>query len=363
MNWHIILGFLFFGFLFFYFLFSFSQNKKYELTMISSIGRTTLKPSSSSLSFSQRKTNLNHNRNNNNTNFFSKNEFFTTTKILNEQQKRFNSTNGRMKNQVTVVTGSGSGIGEGIAKKYGAEGAKVVVADLNIEAAEKVAKSINENKNHYGGEAIAAHIDVTQEESVNKAMDLAVHKFGSLDNIVANAGVQHIEAVHNLSLDNWRKVMAIHLDGSFLCTKAALKHMYAAQDDQGLHKGGSIIYIGSVHSKTASVLKAPYVSAKHGLLGLCRTVAKEGAPYHVRSNVICPGFVKTPLVEKQIPEQAQSLGMSEEDVIKKVMLKDTVNGEFVSVDDIAETSVFLAAAKSNSLTGQSIVVSNGWHME
>jgi 3-hydroxybutyrate dehydrogenase len=128
-------------------------------------------------------------------------------------------------------------------------------------------------------------------------------------------------------------------------------------------KGGSIIYMGSVHSKEGSVLKAPYVAAKHGLIGLCKVVAKEGAQYGVRANVICPGFVRTPLVEKQIPEQAKSLGISEQDVIKKVMLKDTVDGEFTTTADVAEVALLFAAFPSNALTGQSLVVSHGWFMQ
>ena len=128
-------------------------------------------------------------------------------------------------------------------------------------------------------------------------------------------------------------------------------------------RSGSVIYMGSVHSKEASVLKAPYVTAKHGLIGLAKVVAKEGAAHGVRANVICPGFVRTPLVEKQIPEQAKKLGISQEDVIKKVMLKDTVDGEFTTVEDVAETALFLASFASNALTGQSIVVSHGWFMQ
>lgn len=152
-------------------------------------------------------------------------------------------------------------------------------------------------------------------------------------------------------------MLAIHLDGAFLTTRACLKHMYESGE------GGSIIYMGSVHSKEASKLKAPYVTAKHGLLGLCKVVAKEGAAYRVRSNVICPGFVRTPLVDKQIPEQAKELGISEQEVIKNVMLKETVDGEFTTVDDVANTALFLAAFETNALTGQSIVVSHGWFME
>ena len=148
----------------------------------------------------------------------------------------------------------------------------------------------------------------------------------------------------------------VHLDGAFLTTKACLKHMYPA-------KSGSIIYIGSVHSKEASVLKAPYVTAKHGLLGLARVVAKEGAKHNVRANVVCPGFVRTPLVDKQIPEQAKVLGITEEEVVRNVMLKETVDGEFTTVEDVAEAVMYFAGAKTNALTGQSIVVSHGWFME
>jgi NAD(P)-dependent dehydrogenase (short-subunit alcohol dehydrogenase family) len=150
--------------------------------------------------------------------------------------------------------------------------------------------------------------------------------------------------------------LAIHLDGAFLTTRAALRRMYA------LGNGGSIIYMGSVHSKEASLLKGPYVTAKHGLIGLAKVVAKEGAKHGVRANVICPGFVRTPLVDKQIPEQAKALGISEAEVIKNIMLKDTVGGEFTTVEDVAEAALFFARFGSNALSGQSMVVSHGWFM-
>jgi 3-hydroxybutyrate dehydrogenase len=169
--------------------------------------------------------------------------------------------------------------------------------------------------------------------------------------------VQIVHPVEEFSFADWKKMLAIHLDGAFLTTKACLKHMYA----QG--RGGSVIYMGSVHSKEASLLKAPYVTAKHGLIGLCKTVAKEGAKHGVRANVICPGFVRTPLVEKQIPEQAKTLGITEEQVIKNVMLKETVDGEFTTTDDVARVALLFAAFPTNALTGQSLVVSHGWFMQ
>ena len=152
-------------------------------------------------------------------------------------------------------------------------------------------------------------------------------------------------------------MLAIHLDGAFLTTKACLPHMYKSG------RGGSIIYMGSVHSKEASVLKAPYVTAKHGLIGLAKVVAKEGAKHGVRANVICPGFVRTPLVDKQIPEQAKALGITEAEVIKNVMLKETVDGEFTTVEDVAEATLFCAAFPIQRADRPVAVVSHGWFMQ
>ncbi|XHS80187.1 3-hydroxybutyrate dehydrogenase [Burkholderiaceae bacterium UC74_6] len=259
----------------------------------------------------------------------------------------------QLKDKVAYVTGAASGIGKAIALLYAAEGAKVAVADLNLAAAQATAEEIRAA----GGQAIGVAVDVTSEEQVNASVEATVAAFGGVDILVSNAGIQIVHPVEEFEFAEWKKMLAIHLDGAFLTTKACIKHMYA----QG--RGGSIIYMGSVHSKLASLLKAPYVTAKHGLLGLARTVAKEGATKGVRANVICPGFVRTPLVDKQIPEQAQTLGISEEDVIKKVMLKDTVDGEFTTLDDVARVALLFAAFPTNALTGQSLIVSHGWSME
>lgn len=259
----------------------------------------------------------------------------------------------QLKDKVAFVTGSAGGIGKEIAMLYAREGAKVVIADLNKQAADATAAEIVAA----GGQAVGVAVDVTDEAQVDASVAEAVKAFGGIDILVSNAGIQIVQPVENFSYADWKKMLAIHLDGAFLTTRACLKHMYA----QG--RGGSVIYMGSVHSKEASVLKAPYVTAKHGLIGLCKTVAKEGAKHGVRANVICPGFVRTALVEKQIPEQARTLGISEEDVVKQVMLKDTVDGEFTTTDDVARVALLFAAFPTNALTGQSLVVSHGWSMQ
>lgn|SRR5690554_127505 len=258
----------------------------------------------------------------------------------------------RLKDKVALITGSGQGIGQAIAEHYAREGARVAVADLTL----KSAKSTVANIEQAGGTAMALAMDVTDEHAVDQGVEAIVEQWGRLDITLANAGIQHIDSVHKLALSDWRKVMSVHLDGAFLVTKASLRQMY-------IQGGGTMLYMGSVHSIEASPLKAPYVAAKHGVLGLCRAVAKEGAENGVRSNTICPGFVRTPLVDKQIPEQAKELGISEDEVISKVMLKNTVDGEFTTLEDVSELAVHLAAFPSAALTGQSIVVSHGWHMQ
>jgi 3-hydroxybutyrate dehydrogenase len=257
----------------------------------------------------------------------------------------------RLKDQVAMITGAGSGIGLEIARTFAREGAKVAIADLDGDAAARAAAALSG-----GGQALAITMDVTREDQVDAGITRVVETLGSIDVLVCNAGIQIISPLEALTLANWQRVLAVHLDGAFLATRAALRHMYA-------RGRGSIIYMGSVHSKEASVLKGPYVTAKHGLIGLARVVAKEGASHGVRANVICPGFVRTPLVERQIPEQAKTLAISEEEVVRKVMLKETVDGEFTTTQDVAEAALFFASFESAALTGQSLVVSHGWSMQ
>ena len=256
----------------------------------------------------------------------------------------------KLDGKVALITGAASGIGHGIAKRYVAAGGRVVIADLNLDAANAAAKELGGEK-----DAIAVAMDVTNEDQVNAGVEETVSTFGKVDILVSNAGIQIVHQIEDFPFADWKKMLAIHLDGAFLTTKACVKHMYK----QG---SGTLIYMWSVHSHEASPLKSAYVAAKHGILGLARTMAKEGAKHNVRSNVICPGFVLTPLVEKQIPEQALELGISEERVVKEVLLGETVDKQFTMVEDIADVALFLAAFKTNALTGESIIVSHGWHM-
>ena len=257
-----------------------------------------------------------------------------------------------LKDKICIITGSASGIGKAIAERYVAGGAKVAIADLDLSKAQETAKMLSKQG---PGTAMGVKMDVTDEDAVNAGVKAVVEKWGGVDVLVSNAGIQIVHPIEDFPFKDWKKLLAIHLDGGFLTSKAVIPHMKK--------KGsGSIIFMGSVHSKEASPLKSAYVTAKHGLLGLARVISKEGGKYGVRANVICPGFVKTPLVEKQIPEQAKDLGISEEEVVNDIMLGGTVDTEFTTVEDVAEVAYVFAAFPTNALTGQSLVVSHGWYM-
>jgi 3-hydroxybutyrate dehydrogenase len=258
----------------------------------------------------------------------------------------------KLNGQVALVTGAASGLGRAIAQRFARGGGGVVVGVVVVGGGVGTAREIDRNPER----AMGIAMDVTDERAVDSGVADVVSRMGSVDILVSNAGIQIVHPLEEFSYAEWKKMLAIHLDGAFLTTRACLPHMYRA-------KRGSLIYMGSVHSKLASVLKAPYVTAKHGLIGLAKTMAKEGAAHGVRANVICPGFVRTPLVERQIPQQSKELGLSEEDVIKKVMLKDTVDGEFTTVEDVADVALLFASFPTNALTGQSLVVSHGWYMQ
>ena len=256
----------------------------------------------------------------------------------------------QLNDKVSLITGAAGGIGLGIAKRFVAAGSRVAIADINLDAARQAVAELGEDR------AMAVAMDVTDEAAVNAGVQTVVERWGTVDVLVSNAGVQIVHPIEEFPFAAWKKMLAIHLDGAFLTTKAVLPHMYA----QG---SGSVLLMGSVHSKLASPLKSAYVTAKHGLMGLARVIAKEGGPKGVRANVICPGFVRTPLVDKQIPEQAQALGISEQEVVGNIMLGGTVTKEFTTLEDVAEVALMFAAFPTNALTGQSLIASHGWHME
>lgn len=256
---------------------------------------------------------------------------------------------------VSLVTGAGAGLGRSIALEFAKRGAFIGVSDYNGQAAESVAAEITS----LGGKAIPIRLDVSSEQQVQDAFAELRKASGShVSSVVNNAGHQFVSPIIDCPLAEWQRMQRVHLDGPFLTSREMLRQYR----ELGV-KGGSMIYIGSVHSKEASVEKSPYVTAKHGVVGLCRAMAKEAACFQISSNTVCPGFVRTKLVEAQIPIFAEKFNMSEEDVVKNVMLKNTVDGEWTTEEDIADTCAFLAFRPNSAITGQSIIVSHGWHME
>lgn len=254
--------------------------------------------------------------------------------------------------KVALITGGAAGIGRDIAETYSKAGAAIGVADIDFAGAQETVDIITKA----GGKALAINMDVRSEEAVNDGVKQLIDTFGSIDILVSNAGIQLINPINKMSFENWKNLLAVHLDGGFLTTKAAVEHMYKD------NKGGTIIYIGSIHAHDASLFKAPYITAKHGLLGLCRAVAKEGAEHNVRAHMISPGFVRTAMVNEQIPLQAAQKNITEDEVINDILLANTLNKEFTTIEDVSQTALFLAAFPTDVFTGQSINASHGWCM-
>lgn len=250
-----------------------------------------------------------------------------------------------------LITGAASGIGRACAQRMAREQYSVVVADVNMAAAEKLVHELTSA----GLSAIAIRMDVSNEHDVEAGFDKMMEVFGSCDLVMSNAGVQIVHPFDEYPFEDWKKMMAIHADGAFLVSRAAFRRMKAGG------KGGRIVFTGSVQSFVGSKLKEPYNFAKHGVVGIAKAIAREGAEYGIYAYTICPSFIKTPLVERQIPEQAAALGISEEDVIRNIMLRDTVDGRFTTVEDVSDALVFLSRDQG-ALTGQSLRLTHGWAM-
>jgi 3-hydroxybutyrate dehydrogenase len=258
----------------------------------------------------------------------------------------------KLKDKSAVVTGAAAGIGQAISEAFAREGARVAIADMDAKGAEAAARKIRDS----GGTAVGVSMDVANEDSVEAGFSRVQQEFGGVDILMSNAGNQIIHPLVEFPFEEWQRVIAVHVHGGFLTARAAMRSMISAG------RGGCILMTGSIHAHIASPNKSAYVAAKHALSGLVKAIAKEGAAHKIRAHLISPGFVRTALVEKQIPEQAQQLGISEEQVVKSVMLGATVDGEFTSLLELSETAVFLAAFPGLGLTGQSIVVSHGHFM-
>lgn len=248
-----------------------------------------------------------------------------------------------------LVTGAGSGIGAGIARGLAGAGHELIVTDLDATAAEAVAGEITAAD----GRARAMVLDVTSAESV-AALVAALE--APVDVLINNAGLQHVAALEEFPMEKWDQLVQVMLVGVARLTRALLPGMRAA----GF---GRIINIGSIHSLVASPYKSAYVAAKHGLIGFSRVVALETADSDITINTVCPTYVKTPLVERQIADQARAHGISEDEVIETIMLRPMPKGVFISMEELAGICEFLVSPAARNITGQSIVVDGGWTVQ
>ncbi|MFZ5617434.1 MAG: 3-hydroxybutyrate dehydrogenase [Pseudomonadota bacterium] len=256
-----------------------------------------------------------------------------------------------LKSLAAVVTGSTSGIGLGVADALAAAGADVMLNGFGDPAEiERTRRAIEERcrvRVRYNG------ADMTKPAEIRALIADAAAAFGKVDILVNNAGIQHVSPVEDFPDEKWDAIIAINLSSTFHATKAAFRGM---KD----RRFGRIINIASAHGLVASPFKSAYVAAKHGIVGFTKTVALEGAKFGVTCNAICPGYVKTPLVEKQIPDTAKARGMTEEEVIQKVILEAQPTKKFVTIEDVGALAVFLAGPNAGSITGAAHQIDGGW---
>lgn len=250
-----------------------------------------------------------------------------------------------------VITGSTSGIGLGIATAFAAEGWNVMLNGFGDASEIEAIRSGLEEK--YGVKALYNGADMTKPDEIQTLIDEAQQAFGRVDVLVNNAGIQHVSPVEDFPETKWDAIIAINLSSAFHTTKA----VFAAMKERGF---GRIINVASAHGLVASPFKSAYVAAKHGIVGFTKTIALEGAEHGVTCNAICPGYVKTPLVEAQIPDTAKARGMSEEEVIQKVILEAQPTKQFVTVEQIGALAVFLCSEKAAQITGAAHQIDGGW---
>ena len=250
-----------------------------------------------------------------------------------------------------IVTGSTSGIGLGVATAFAAEGMNVMLNGFGDKDEIETIRAGLEDK--YGVKVGYHGADMTKPEEIRDMVSKAEAAFGQVDVLVNNAGIQFVSEVENFPEEKWNAIIAINLSSSFHATKAVFKGM---KD----RKFGRIINIASAHGLVASPFKSAYVAAKHGVVGFTKTIALEGAEFGVTCNAICPGYVKTPLVEKQIPDQAKTRHMTEEEVIQKVILEAQPTKQFVTVEQIGSLAVYLTTKAASQITGAALQIDGGW---
>ena len=246
-----------------------------------------------------------------------------------------------------LITGAGSGIGRGLAELAAAGGWRVIVSDLDRHAADEVARAIVAE----GGTAEAFELNVTSSDSIGRLMEALGER--PIDVLINNAGLQYVANLEDFPQDQWDLLVRVMLNGACMMTRAVLPGMKR-------HGFGRIVNIGSIHCLVASPFKSAYVAAKHGLLGFSKVVALETAQTDITINTICPSYVRTPLVDKQIASQAKEHGISEEDVIREIMLKPMPKGVFISIEELYGIVAFLVSDVARNITGQAITVDGGW---
>ncbi len=255
-----------------------------------------------------------------------------------------------IKGKTAVITGSTSGIGLGIAQGFAAQGVNIVMNGFgDPQAIEKERLALE----GLGCQAIYNPADMTKPEQIEGLIDAAAERFGSVDILVNNAGIQHVAPIDEFPIEKWNAIIAINMSSSFHTTRAALKYM----KQQGW---GRIINLVSTHGLVASPFKSAYVTAKHGVIGMTKTVALEVAQANITCNAICPGYVYTPLVENQIADTAKARGISEEEVINNVLLAAQWTKKFTTVEQIAGTAIFLCSDAAENITGTAIPLDGGW---
>ena len=251
------------------------------------------------------------------------------------------------KPKAILITGAGSGLGRGLARSLAASGHRLFLADLRLETLQETIDLLGDDK----ARATAHAFDVSSSAAVAGFLDSIADE--RIDVVINNAGLQHVSGVEAFPEDKWDLLIDVMLKGPFLLTRAVLPRMRR-------HGFGRIVNVGSIHALVASPFKSAYVAAKHGLVGLSKVVALETAGADITINTICPAYVRTPLVDAQIRAQALAHGISEQDVIDKIMLEPMPKKAFITIEEIAATVAFLISHEARNITGQTIVIDGGW---